>query len=275
MPVLLAYVLFLVAGLAYVAHSTSGRRRLGRVATVAMTLAWALLLITLVARGILAGHWPLSTHYEFALCFIWLIAGIYLFLERRWCERRAGVFAALILWFLTAYAVAAPASTKALGPLPPALQSPWLQAHVISVMVGYGAFAVAAALSLARLAYSRKMDSDPADRGPVWLPPVVETERMMGRLIAVGFPWLTAGLLTGAIWAQKAWGRYWGWDPKETWALVSWLWFLLVLHVAPQPRWQGRRLAWLTLIGFGLILFTFIGVPRLSAILRLSTLHGY
>jgi ABC-type transport system involved in cytochrome c biogenesis permease subunit len=112
--------------------------------------------------------------------------------------------------------------------------------------------------------------------------PSAEIERMMDRAVALGFPWLTLGILTGAIWAQNTWGRYWGWDPKETWALVTWLFYLLILHLRPLrrthdqcPRWRGRRLAALVIAGFGVVLFTFAGVPWLVRTVRLESLHGF
>ena len=97
----------------------------------------------------------------------------------------------------------------------------------------------------------------------------------MQRLIALGFPWLTLSILTGAIWAQEAWGRYWGWDPKEIWALITWLLFLLILHVRTLRRWRGRRLAWLVVAGFGVILFAFLGLPWLVRTIRLESLHTF
>ncbi|MEW6718431.1 MAG: cytochrome c biogenesis protein CcsA, partial [Chloroflexota bacterium] len=97
----------------------------------------------------------------------------------------------------------------------------------------------------------------------------------MERVVALGFPWLTLSILIGAIWAQKAWGRYWGWDPKESWSLVTWLWYLLVLHVRSLRPWRGGRLAALTILGFGILLFSFIGVPWLVRTVRLESLHGF
>jgi ABC-type transport system involved in cytochrome c biogenesis permease subunit len=97
----------------------------------------------------------------------------------------------------------------------------------------------------------------------------------MERAIGLGFPWLTLSILAGAIWAQNAWGRYWGWDPKETWALVTWLWYLLILHLRPQPAWRGRRLAGLVIAGLGIVIFTFVGVPWLVRTVRLESLHGF
>jgi ABC-type transport system involved in cytochrome c biogenesis permease subunit len=97
----------------------------------------------------------------------------------------------------------------------------------------------------------------------------------MSRSVAFGFPWLTFSVLAGAVWAQNAWGRLWGWDPKETWALVTWLWYLMLLHLRPLPRWRGRRMAILLLVGFAAVMFTFVGVPWLVRLVRLESLHGF
>jgi cytochrome c-type biogenesis protein CcsB len=205
----------------------------------------------LVQRALAAGHWPLTNRYEFALCLIWAIIGIYLLLEVSWRERRAGI-----------------------TPLLPALRSPWLQVHVLTTLVAYGAFGVAAGLGLMRLVPTSPDEGEPGGSGDRPLSDE-RTERATERAVALGFPWLTLGVLTGAIWAQNAWGRYWDWDPKETWALITWLWYLLILHLSPQPRWRGRRLAGLVLAGFGIVLFTFVGVPWLVRTVRLESLHGF
>lgn len=275
MPFGLAAGLLLAAWIAYVVHTWTDKRWTGQVATGAGVLAWAMLAVTLVDRGLRAGHWPLSNRYEFTLCFIWIMIAAYLVVERCWQERRAGPFVLAISLILAAHAVFAPADERAIGPLPPVLRSVWLQAHVLSAMVGYGAFAVAAGLGVTRLAQALCGWDRGETREAGFLPPVEETEYMMERTIALGLPWLTLGILSGTIWAQKAWGRYWGWDPKETWALITWLWYLLVFHLRPLRSWRGRRLAGLVIAGFGLVLFTFVGVPRLARSLRLDSLHGY
>ena len=164
------------------------------------------------------------------------------------------------------FAVTRPAASQAIAPLLPALRSPWLQLHVLTAAVSYGAFAVAAGLGLARL--GRRDASEPR-------PSNEALERAMQRVVALGFPWLTLSILMGAIWAQNAWGRYWGWDPKETWALITWLWYLLILHLRPLRRWRGRRMAGLVLVGLGVVMFTFIGVPWLVRLVRVETLHGF
>jgi cytochrome c-type biogenesis protein CcsB len=285
----LVYVMLAEAAVAYIVAARSTWKWMNRVGRTLISLSAVLLFVTLVLRGIAAGHWPLSNHYEFSLCFIWMMSVIYLIVEAYWRERRGGIFVALVLMVLMTYAVMPPTSKRAIGPLPPVLRSPWLQGHVLTVMVGYAAFGVAAGLSIMRLfapataADAAGAATDAAAGAPTgaaegaehWLPPADDIERMIRRLLAIGFPWLTLGILTGAIWAQSAWGRYWGWDPKESWALITWLWYLAILHIPSGRRRGGRRLAWLTLVGFGLVLFTFIGVPILSERLSLYTLHGY
>jgi cytochrome c-type biogenesis protein CcsB len=274
-PIGLTYALLWVAVLLYAVHLRTGRplattgdcrRAIGRGATGATLAVWVLLLEELAARAWLSGHWPLTNRYEFALCFAWAILGIYLLLEISWKERRAGAFVLAVACFIAGYAVTRPEAMRTILPLLPALRSPWLQVHVLTAVVAYGAFGVAAGLALARL-FERRL----AGR----LPAVEELDRAMGRSLALGFPWLTFSILSGAVWAQNAWGRFWGWDVKETWALVTWLWYLMLLHLRPLPRWRGRRMAILLVLGFGIVTFTFIGVPWLVRVVRLESLHGF
>ena len=268
----LTYVLLWLAMVAYLVHLVYGGRWVGRVATSTTAIGWGLLTRGLVKRGLAAGHWPLTNRYEFALCFVWAIVTVYLLLEASWHERRAGAFVLAMALLVATYAVTRPADERAVAPLLPALRSVWLQVHVLTAMVGYGAFGVAAGLGLMRLV---RRSSPGGGEQEERLPPGVEIERTMERAVALGFPWLTLSILTGAIWAQKAWGRYWGWDPKEIWALVTWLWYLLIMHVRPLRRWRGRRLAGLVMAGFGVVLFTFVGVPWLVRTVRLESLHGF
>jgi ABC-type transport system involved in cytochrome c biogenesis permease subunit len=213
----------------------------------------------LVARGAAAGHWPLSSRYEFALCFAWAILGVYLLLELRVHERRAGAFVMGVALLVTTFALLRPEEEKIIHPLLPALRSVWLQLHVVAAAIGYGACGVAAGLAAAQLAVTG----------------LEGIERQTERVIGWGFPWLSAALVTGAIWAQDAWGRYWGWDPKETWTLITWLWYLLLLHSWGLRSWRGRRLAWLTVAGFGIVFFTFAGLPWLLRTVRMASLHAF
>jgi cytochrome c-type biogenesis protein CcsB len=241
------------------------------------TASWVLLTAGLVVRGLAAGHWPLTNRYEFALCLVWAMVGIYLLLELSWRERRGGAYVLAVALLVATYAVTRPADARAVAPLLPALRSGWLQVHALTTLVGYAAFGVAAGLGLMRLVNGQRslIEHQAAGEGAPVPEPVRGFECGIVRGVALGFPWLTMGVLTGAIWAQTAWGRYWGWDPKETWALVTWLWYLVVLHLSPLPRWRGRRLAVLVVAGFGVVLFTFAGVPWLVRTVRLESLHGF
>jgi ABC-type transport system involved in cytochrome c biogenesis permease subunit len=260
----LMYGLLCGACVAYIAHLASGRRWVAWLASGATASAWGLLTALLLTRGLEAGHWPLSNRYEFALLFAWAIVGIYLLLELSWRERRAGSFAVGVALLVAGYAITRPVDMRVMKPLPPVLRSVWLQIHVLTAAVAYGAFGVGAGLGLMQLM-----------RGPGSPVAEDEIELTTERLVALGFPWLTLSILTGAIWAQRAWGRYWAWDPKETWALITWLWYLLILHVRPPRRWGGRGLAALAVGGFAIVLFTFIGVPWLVRLVRLESLHGF
>jgi ABC-type transport system involved in cytochrome c biogenesis permease subunit len=260
----LSLVLLAGAIVAYLYHVSSGRQWAGWLASGTTTVAWTVLTAFLLRRGLVAGHWPLTNRYEFALCFAWAGNSIYLLLEASMGERWAGAYVLVAPLLLAIYAVTRPAELRAISPLLPVLRSVWLQIHVLTAAVAYGAFGVGAGLALVQLGPGRS--SEVAGD---------EIELVTRRVVALGFPWLTLSILAGAIWAQKAWGRYWGWDPKETWALVAWLWYLLVLHARPLRRWRGRRLGALALGGFGVVLFTFLGVPWLVRVVRLETLHGF
>jgi ABC-type transport system involved in cytochrome c biogenesis permease subunit len=254
-----SYACTWLAFVLYVVTLTGRRRRIGRAASVAVGLAWGASSAALIARGLASGHWPLSTRYEFALCFAWAILGVYLLLELRWRERAGGAFVMVAGLLVMTYALLRPEDERTIRPLLPALRSIWLQFHVVAAAIGYGACGVAAGLAAAQLA------------GKSSLP----FERQAMRVVGWGFPWLSAALVTGAIWAQDAWGRYWGWDPKETWSLITWLWFLLLLHGREFRGWRGRRMDWLILGGFVIVLFAFAGLPWLLRTVRMTSLHVF
>jgi ABC-type transport system involved in cytochrome c biogenesis permease subunit len=249
------------------------RHWLGWLVIGGLALVWAWLTVALAGRSRLAGHLPLSSRYEFALSFVWAMLIMYGLLGASWRGRRLDAFGSqatigvlLAALLVAAYALTRTADQRAVAPLLPALRSPWFPLHVLTTLIGYAALGVAAGLGLVRL-------RQPPSSGDSRLEET--TERAMQRALALGFPWLTLGILTGAIWAHQAWGRYWGWDPKETWALITWLWYLLILHLRPLPRWGGRRLAAMLVIGFAAVLFTFVGVPWLVRLVRLESLHGF
>ncbi len=163
---------------------------------------------------------------------------------------------ALATWVLTR-----PAGEQVIAPLLPALRSPWFPLHTFAAALAYGACGAAAGLGLTALLEREE------GRGLLL--------RRMDRLLRWSFLWLTLSMLLGGIWAREAWGRWWGWDPKETWSLVVWLAYLLPLHLGPLPFWRGRRYILLALLSFVGILFLFLGVPWAVRWARLETLHGF
>jgi cytochrome c-type biogenesis protein CcsB len=159
-------------------------------------------------------------------------------------------------------------------PLIPALQSNWLIAHVITCFIGYAAFAVASGLGIMYLLkdFHESRGGAKSDRNSLLatLPELKVIDDITHKTIVFGFLWLSAGIITGAIWANSAWGTYWSWDPKETWSLITWFIYAAALHARFTRGWGGRRIAWLAIIGFLSVVFTYYGVNYL-----LSGLHSY
>jgi cytochrome c-type biogenesis protein CcsB len=213
------------------------------------------------------GHAPLSNLYESLIFFAWTIALIYLFIEWRYQNRVIGAFSAPLAFLTMAYASLSPNISDRIQPLIPALKSNWLIAHVITCFIGYGAFAVAFGVSIMYLLKSRRGDEAGGLIGR--FPSTAVLDELTHQLGMFGFLFLSAGIITGAVWANSAWGRYWGWDPKETWSLITWFIYATLLHARMMRGWRGRRIAWLSIIGFGAVLFTYFGVNLLPG------LHSY
>jgi cytochrome c-type biogenesis protein CcsB len=237
-------------------------------------MALATLSVGLITRGSRSGHWPLTNRFEFGLCWLWTILGIYLLLERGSAPRSAGTFVIPSALLLALWAARRPQADQAIRPLVPALQTDWFPLHVGCTTIAYGAFAVAGALGVMYLVFDWFARQGRIDTSsPDFFPSPEANEYLIWRAVGLGFPWLTLGMLTGAIWAQVAWGRYWDWDPKESWTLITWLLYLLLLHGRALRGWRGRRVAWLSVIGTGVVVFTFLGVGWLVRTLRLESLH--
>jgi cytochrome c-type biogenesis protein CcsB len=212
------------------------------------------------------GHAPLSNLYESLVFFALMIAVLYLIMERKYGFRTIGAFAMPLAFLSMAYASLSPDVSDRIQPLLPALKSNWLIAHVVTCFIGYAAFAVAFSLSLMYL-----ITQEAGGRGTLRsrLPDKRLLDELTHQMVMFGFLFLTAGIITGAVWANSAWGRYWGWDPKETWSLITWFVYASLLHARLMRGWQGRRIAVLSLAGFAAVLFTYFGVNLLPG------LHSY
>ncbi len=268
---------YLFSTILYVAMYLFKTERLGKIATWFTLLA---LLVHTVGIGLRwyesyqmgIGRAPLTNMYESVIFFAWTIVTLYLLIEWRFKTKVIGTFTLPLAFLAMVYASLDPNISRTISPLVPALQSNWLIAHVVTCFIGYAAFAVAAALGLMYLIQSRKAGKIESDGQTAFgsLPSLRMLDDIIHKTMIFGFLWLTTGIITGAIWANSAWGTYWSWDPKETWSLITWFVYAITLHARYTRGWGGTRIAWLSIIGFASVIFTYYGVNFL-----LSGLHSY
>ena len=215
------------------------------------------------------GHAPLSNMYESLVFFSWSIALLYLVVEFVYKNRIIGAFAVPFAFGSMAYASLSPEFSTAITPLVPALQSNWLIAHVFTCFIGYAAFAVSCGTGIMYLVKSLDKGDSPNSLLAT-LPSLKVIDDITHKIILFGFIWLSGGIISGAVWANSAWGTYWSWDPKETWSLITWFIYASALHARFTRGWGGKRIAWIAIIGFLAVAFTYYGVNFL-----LSGLHSY
>lgn len=236
----------------------------GQYANLLMTAGFVVHTLSLVVRGIQAGRLPLTNQYEFAASFAWGISLCYLIFQWRFQFRAMGAFVAPVVIVIIGYAAF---QNKEIRELMPALRSGWLAFHVFTAIIGYGSFGVSCAVSAMFLLRQKMSGSD------FWLQNVPEEKKLdliSYRAVSLGFLFLTMVLITGAIWAEQAWGSYWSWDPKETWALITWFIYAIYLHLRISRGWKGKSAAIFAVIGFACVIFTYIGVNTL-----LPGIHSY
>lgn len=213
------------------------------------------------------GHAPLSNMYESLVFFAGAIVIIYLFIERKSKNQIIGAFATPIAFLAMAYASMSPNINDRIQPLVPALKSNWLIAHVITCFLGYAAFTVAFGISLMYLFKQKEVQGTSSLVSH--FPKAQVLDELNHQMIMFGFLFLSIGIITGSVWANSAWGSYWSWDPKETWSLITWFIYATLLHARMMRGWYGKRIAYLSIIGFLAVLFTYFGVNLLPG------LHSY
>ncbi|WP_224983494.1 c-type cytochrome biogenesis protein CcsB [Geomonas agri] len=269
-------VLYMVSTCIFFAFLASRNKAVGLAGTYAALFGF---LVQTVAIGLRwkesydqgHGHAPLSNLFESVVFFSWTIVLIFLFIDFKYKYRAIGFF--VIPFALFGMAWAQLGLDSGIEPLVPALQSNWLMYHVITCFLGYAAFAVACGISIMYL-IRESMEKGGADVQAGGLLSMFPSIRVLDDLnykaIMIGFPLLSLGIITGAAWANYAWGTYWSWDPKETWSLIVWFVYAAFLHARITRGWVGRRAAILSVIGFAATIFCYLGVN-----LFLSGLHSY
>ncbi|MBQ2230282.1 MAG: c-type cytochrome biogenesis protein CcsB [Oscillospiraceae bacterium] len=237
------------------------------VSKVAMIIHAAGLIIhtaAIVLRGIAAGRLPLTNQYEFATAFAWGLSLVSLVFILKFKFPVLGAFSAPVTFLIIGYAAM---QSKKIHELMPALQSGWLGFHVSTAIIAYGAFGVSAVIAVIFLLRDKMKDKGFLDRH---IPNKEKLDMISYRSAALGILFLTFTIITGAIWAERAWGSYWSWDPKETWSLVTWIVYAVYLHLRVRRGWRGRSAAIFAVVGFVCVIFTYIGVNTL-----LPGVHSY
>ncbi|ROS57429.1 c-type cytochrome biogenesis protein CcsB [Frigoribacterium sp. PhB118] len=227
-----------------------------RVAIAMMLLGFVVHVSSVVLRGLAAGRVPWANMFEFSLTGTAIIVGVYLAVQLVVNLRFLGAY--VMGLNLVLLAIGTVNYYVAVSPLPPALQSAWLVIHVFVAILGTAFFAIAAGLSAAQLVQTKREQSKLAGlRFLDTLPGAERLEDLAYRIALVGFVLWTFTLIAGAIWAERAWGRYWGWDTKEVWTFIIWVLYAGYIHARATRGWRGARSSWLSIIGFAAVMFNF------------------
>ena len=257
----------------YLFMMVMGRSLSGRVATYLLWIGLGAHTFAIILRWIESyqmgmGHAPLSDLYESLVFFAWAITLLYLVVEWQTKNRTLGAFVTPLAFLAMAYASFSPGISSQIRPLVPALKSNWLISHVITCFFGYAAFGISFGFSVMYLL--KRLDNEGKNNILLKLIPSPGIlDDLNHQMTVIGFIMLTLGIITGSVWAQSAWGRYWGWDPKETASLITWLVYASALHSRMVIGWRGKKTAILCIIGFFCVLFTYFGVNFLAG------LHSY
>ena len=285
---------YALAMLGYAAEFAFKRARVGHVAVGLTVLGWAAHVGSVVTRGFAAHRVPWGNMYEFSSMVSLVAVTVFLALLTRQRVRFLGAFvmAPVVLYL----GLAGTVLYANAGPLVPALNSYWIKIHVVAAITASGAFMVSGVVTVLYLLKERWERRNPelslgpgaaaavevgappsqpvelpARRGLMaWLPPADVLDRLAYRIVAFAFPVWTFAIIAGAIWAEQAWSRYWGWDPKETWSFITWLAYAAYLHARATAGWRGRRAAVLSLIGFGALMVDYYVVNTV-----ITGLHSY
>ena len=236
----------------------SRTERFGRLASAFMIIGFLLLLVAVVLRGISANRVPWGNMYEFSITGALAFSAAYLFGLKKYKIRFLGLPVAIAV--LLTLGTAITLLYRPSAPLVPALKSPWLVIHVSTAIISGGVFLLANCIAGTYLILDRYEQKGVRPNWALKLPTLEVLDNLSYRLVALVFPLWSFSVIAGAIWAEAAWGRYWGWDPKETWAFITWVAYAAYLHARVTVGWRGRKAAWLCLFAGSTFLFNYIYV---------------
>jgi cytochrome c-type biogenesis protein CcsB len=290
LPVIACFLLFFAMILYWISLSIPKNNLIFQVSKGLVGISNILFMLTLSIRWISEGYFPLSNLYESLIFLSWGISFIHLIIEYKTQSRLIGAIATPLMFFLSGFSsLTLPTDMQKALPLVPSLQSNWLMMHVSMMMVSYATLILGSLLSILYLAFvsfsgQKNQVAIETSTGAIssmssTIPSSVTYSKLSllqtvdiwsYRIIGLGFPFLTIGIISGAVWANEAWGSYWSWDPKETWALITWLVFAIYLHSRLLKGWQGKQAAILGSCGFFVIWICYLGVNFLG-----KGLHSY
>ena len=236
----------------------SRTERVGRLASAFMIIGFLLLLVAVVLRGISANRVPWGNMYEFSITGALAFSAAYLFGLKKYKIRYLGLPVAFTV--LLTLGTAITLLYRPSAPLVPALKSPWLVIHVSTAIISGGVFLLANCVAATYLILDRHEQKGARPSWALKLPTLEVLDNLSYRLVALVFPLWSFSVIAGAIWAEAAWGRYWGWDPKETWAFITWVAYAAYLHARVTVGWRGRRAAWLCIFAGSTFLFNYVYV---------------
>ena len=284
-----SFVFYILTTALYLGYWVFKKKWLGQTATAMAFIALASTSMILISRTGESGHAPFSNLWESMMLFIWATNVAYLFMEYKYKFKVIGMVVMAIESLGMLSASLLPYKFKSVEPLNPALQSKWhwmtdllstwglekyaigwLDFHVFTTFIGYAGFAIAFGLSILYLIKERSEEKGSGGALVNAFPPSRVLDEMSYRAIAWGFPFLGVGIVSGAVWANYAWGTYWSWDPKETWSLITWFIYAAYLHARVTRGWRGKRAAYISIAGFLAVIFLYWGVSFV-----LPGLHAY
>lgn len=273
-------IVYVVASISYIVREIWGSKAT-RWASIGLLIVAFCLNLTMVAkRSIEAGHPPFSNLYESLIFYACCTSFVYIIFEFVYNFRVVGALASVLAMLILLYATL---QDDTIRPIMPALKSNWMLVHVVTYMLGYAAFGISFVTSIIYLVvkpFSKKgKETKESEEGREILPR--NFDRLSYKIVAFGFPFLTLGMVTGAVWAKKAWGDYWSWDPKETWSLITWLAYLVYLHtplILPKMNINKSKasviLSFWLLFAFAIVNFTFVGLNYLPSAADSEHIYG-
>jgi cytochrome c-type biogenesis protein CcsB len=256
-PFYLALFLYVASTIFYELYLVVSKKAIQRIAHYSLLSGFSIHLLATFIRYTSAGYTPITNTYEALSFFSLCIAGFFLYIKKMY---KMEILGCIFLPVLTVILISASAFPTEIKPLPPILNSYWLPVHTTFSFTGNAIFLISFFISLVYLVAEKEIKKKRFSATAARFPSLEALDSINYKCMSYGFLFLTIGIMTGSIWANTAWGSYWSWDPKETWSLITWIVYAILIHNRLTIGWRGRKTAYMMIIGFFSMLMTFLGV---------------